>query len=47
MFTLEDNSGKKLVLRPEATAPLVRMICAQNKIPDLPLKYYYHGPMFR
>lgn len=49
MYTLNDRKNRKLVLRPEGTASVVRSVI-ENKlyIPEhLPLKLFYHGPMFR
>lgn len=49
MYQFIDKKGRKLVLRPEGTAAIVRAII-ENKwyLPEnLPLKLYYLGPMFR
>ncbi|ATZ16374.1 histidyl-tRNA synthetase [Entomoplasma freundtii] len=49
MYQFIDKKGRKLVLRPEGTAPIVRALI-ENKwyLPEyLPLKLYYLGPMFR
>lgn len=47
MYTLKDLSNNKLVLRPEGTAGLMRMILETNQKYQLPKKFYYDGPMFR
>lgn len=47
MFSQTDKSGNNLVLRPEATASVVRMVIEKNLIHDLPQRLYYNGPMFR
>jgi len=48
MYTFEDRDGKKVSLRPEATAPVVRALIEHNLIATSPmLKLYYVGPMFR
>jgi histidyl-tRNA synthetase len=49
MFTFEDRKGRQLALRPEGTAPTVRMVLEEKLfIPEnLPLKMFYFGPMFR
>jgi histidyl-tRNA synthetase len=48
MYTFEDRDGKKISLRPEATAPVVRSLIEHNLIATSPmLKLYYVGPMFR
>jgi histidyl-tRNA synthetase len=48
MFTLEDRKGRKMAMRPEGTAAVVRALI-QNGLDGTPdiLKYYYTGPMFR
>ena len=48
MFAFTDRKGRKLVLRPEGTASVVRLVC-QNKLvnPGYPLRLYYWGNMFR
>ena len=47
MYTLKDLSENNLVLRPEGTAGLMRMILETNQKYQLPKKLYYTGPMFR
>lgn len=39
------NEG--LVLRPEGTAGLIRMLLVNNQLQDLPKKFFYSGAMFR
>ena len=49
MYTFDDKGGRSLTLRPEFTAGIMRLI-VQNKLyatNELPLKYYYLGPVFR
>ena len=49
MYTFLDKGGRSLTLRPEFTAGIMRLI-VQNKLyatEDLPIKAYYHGPVFR
>ncbi|MGM0419886.1 MAG: histidine--tRNA ligase [Bacillota bacterium] len=48
MYTFEDKGGRSITLRPEGTAPVVRSFL-ENKLygKALPIKFYYHGPMFR
>ena len=36
-----------LTLRPEGTASIARMFITQKMHKQLPLRWYYHGPMFR
>ncbi|MBC7194225.1 MAG: histidine--tRNA ligase [Caldisericia bacterium] len=48
MYTFYDKSGRKLCLRPEGTAQVVRSYLENNlkQLPQ-PVKLYYFGPMFR
>lgn len=49
MYTFLDKGDRSLTLRPEFTAGIMRVI-VQNKLyatNDLPLKYFYCGPVFR
>jgi len=49
MFTFDDKGGRSITLRPEGTAGVMRAILSQKlyATDDLPLKYYYYGPVFR
>ena len=49
MYTFLDKGNRSVTLRPEFTAGIMRVI-VQNKLyvnNELPLKYYYLGPVFR
>lgn len=47
MFVIKTTEGE-LVLRPELTAPVCRVICAGQTDPStIPYKFYYVGPCFR
>ena len=48
MFTFEDQGGRSLTLRPEATASIVRayMEHGMHKQPQ-PVKVWWYGPLFR
>jgi histidyl-tRNA synthetase len=48
MYTFSDKAGRRITLRPEGTAPVVRCF-VQNRLYDLPSpqKFFYSGPMFR
>lgn len=51
LYTFEDKKGRKLILRPEGTLPILRC-CVENKlvtteILNKSLRVYYHGKMFR
>ena len=49
MYTFLDKGDRSLTLRPEFTAGIMRLL-VQNKTyatSDLPLKYFYLGPVFR
>ena len=47
MYTFQDRGGESLTLRPEGTAGVVRAFISEGMQQNLPLKFYYHGPMFR
>jgi len=48
MYVFEDKKGRKLALRPEGTASVVRALIENNILYNLPLgKLYYMGQMFR
>ncbi len=49
MYTFVDKGGRSMTLRPELTAGIMRSIVT-NKLytnPDLPIKSWYLGPIFR
>jgi histidyl-tRNA synthetase len=48
MFTFEDQGGRSLTLRPEATASIARAYLEQGmqKLPN-PVKLWWYGPAFR
>ena len=47
MYTFQDKSGRWLALRPELTAPVVRLYISQLKSAPKPLKLFYFGSCFR
>jgi len=48
MYTFHDRSGRRLTLRPEGTAPVVRAYLEHGlRSRAQPVKLYYVGPMFR
>jgi histidyl-tRNA synthetase len=48
MYEFEDRAGRKMVLRPEGTAPAVRAFLSNHLDEMLPIsKLFYIGPMFR
>lgn len=47
MYTFSDRSNDKLTLRPEGTAGIARAIISNGLTQDIPLKFFYYGPMFR
>ena len=47
MYTFEDKGGDSLTLRPEGTAGIARAVISGGMQNALPLKCFYHGPMFR
>lgn len=47
MFSFPDRHGETLVLRPEGTAGVMRAVLTHKLYTQLPLKFFYSGPMFR
>lgn len=47
MYTFEDRSGDMITLRPEGTAGIARAVVSGGLGQNLPLKFFYYGPMFR
>ena len=47
MYTFEDRGGDSITLRPENTAGVARALISNGLAQQLPLKYFYRGPMFR
>ena len=47
MYCFEDKGGEGLTLRPEGTAGVVRAFVSNGMQQNLPVKFYYSGPMFR
>ena len=47
MYCFEDKGGESLTLRPEGTAGVVRAFVSNGMQQNLPVKFYYAGPMFR
>jgi len=45
MFKLLDRYGNTLILRPDLTTPIARVVSALNE--DLPLRLFYQGNVFR
>jgi histidyl-tRNA synthetase len=46
-YTFNDRGGQEITLRPEGTAAVVRAIISNGVLQNLPLRYFYAGPMFR
>lgn len=46
-YSFLDRGGDSLTLRPEGTAGIARALISNGLAQNLPLKYYYFGPMFR
>ena len=46
-YSFDDRGGDSITLRPEGTAGVIRAVLSEGKLNDLPLKYFYSGPMFR
>lgn len=47
MYEFEDKGGRHLALRPELTAPVIRMYINELKMAPKPKKVYYFGNCFR
>lgn len=47
MYEFKDKGGRHLALRPELTAPVIRMYVNELKMAPKPLKVYYFGNCFR
>jgi histidyl-tRNA synthetase len=47
MYTFEDRGGEGITLRPEGTAGVARAFISNGLTQELPLKFFYRGPMFR
>ena len=47
MYTFEDRGGEWITLRPENTAGVARALISGGLSQNLPLKFFYGGPMFR
>ena len=47
MYTFEDRNGDSITLRPEGTAGIARALMSGGLSGQLPLKFFYAGPMFR
>ncbi|HSD35845.1 MAG TPA: histidine--tRNA ligase [Alphaproteobacteria bacterium] len=47
MYSFTDKGGEELTLRPEGTAGVARAVVSNGLAQELPLKFFYAGPMFR
>ena len=47
MYTFSDRGGEQITLRPENTAGVARAVITGGLAQDLPLRFFYAGPMFR
>ncbi len=47
MYTFEMRDGESITLRPENTASVCRAFMSNGLQQELPLKFFYAGPMFR
>lgn len=46
-YTFQDRGGDSITLRPEGTAGVARAFVSEGMAQNLPLRFYYSGPMFR
>ena len=47
MYSFTDRGGEEITLRPEGTAGIARALMSGGLTQQLPLKFFYQGPMFR
>ncbi len=47
MYTFPDKGNELLTLRPEGTAGIARAFISNGMSQNVPLKFFYNGPMFR
>jgi len=47
MYVFEDKGGRKMALRPELTAPVLRMYVNEGRTLPKPLRWYYFADCFR
>ncbi len=47
MYTFKDKGGEEQKLLPEGTAGVARAVISNGLSQDLPVKFFYAGPMFR
>ncbi len=47
MYTFTDKGGRSLALRPEITAPVLRMFVNEGRVMRKPLRWYYFSDCFR
>jgi ATP phosphoribosyltransferase regulatory subunit len=47
MFKLVDNEGRILVLRPDSTAPIARLVASRLKNSSKPVRLYYNQKVYR
>lgn len=47
MYSFVDKGGEAISLRPEGTAGVVRAFISEGMQQDMPVKFFYYGPMFR
>ncbi len=47
LYNFEDKGKRKMTLRPELTAPVMRMYFQDHAFDPKPLKWFYHGSCFR
>ena len=47
MYGFTDRGGDEITLRPEGTAGIARAVISGGLTQQLPLKFFYNGPMFR
>jgi histidyl-tRNA synthetase len=47
IYAFEDKGGREMALRPELTAPVLRMYVSEAKVHPRPIRWFYFGDCFR
>lgn len=47
LYKTVDSKGRMLVMRPDSTIPIARMISSKLNLPEIPLKLYYSQAVYR
>ena len=47
MYKMTDNKGRLLVVRPDSTLPIARMVCTRLQNEVTPIRLFYNQPIYR